>query len=70
MQFVFKANSWQHFQREVSSLAAQLNDKPHIITVVTEDVEEIARINPEAQADVDSLIVEVTDSPESKGGPK
>ena len=60
MQFVFKANNWQHFQNEVSSLAAQLNSKPHIVTVVIEDVEEVTRINPEAREDLDSLIAEMT----------
>ena len=45
MQFVFKATNWQHFQNEVSTLAARLNSKPHIVTVVIEDVEEVTRIN-------------------------
>ena len=60
MQFVFKATNWQHFQNEVSTLAAQLNSKPHIVTVVIEDVDEIVRITPEAREDVDSLIAEMT----------
>ena len=60
MQLSFKADNYQHFQREVSTLAAQLNRKPHIVTVVIEDVEEVTRINPEAREDVDSLIAEMT----------
>ena len=60
MQFVFKATNWQHFQNEVSSLAAQLNSKPHIVTVVIEDIDEVTRINPEAREDLDSLIAEMT----------
>ena len=60
MQFVFKATNWQHFQNEVSSLAAQLNSKPHIVTVVIEDIDEVVRISPEAREDVDSLIAEMT----------
>ena len=51
MQFVFKATNWQHFQNEVSTLAAQLNSKPHIVTVVIEDVDEVVRISPEARED-------------------
>ena len=64
MQLSFKATNWQHFQNEVSTLAAQLNSKPHIITVVIEDIEEVTRIDPEAQEDLDTLIVEMTGSPE------
>ena len=60
MQFVFKATNWQHFQNEVSTLAARLNSKPHIVTVVIEDVEEVTRINPEAREDLDDLIAEIT----------
>ena len=60
MQFVFKANNWQHFQNEVASLAAQLNSKPHIVTVVIEDIDEVTQINPEAREDLDSLIAEMT----------
>ena len=60
MQFVFKVTNWQHFQNEVSSLAAQLNSKPHIVTVVIEDIEEVVRITPEARAEVDSLLAETT----------
>ena len=60
MQFVFKATNWQGFQNEVSSLAAQLNSKPHIVTVVIEDIDEVTRINPEAREDLDSLIAEMT----------
>lgn len=33
MQLSFKATNWQHFQNEVSTLAAWLNSKPHIVTV-------------------------------------
>ena len=60
MQFVFKATNWQHFQNEVSSLAARLNSKPHIVTVVIEDIEEVVRITPEAREDLDDLIAEIT----------
>ena len=60
MQFVFKATNWQHFQNGVSSLAARLNSKPHIVTVVIEDIDEVVRISPEAREDVDSLIAEMT----------
>ena len=55
MQLSFKANNWQHFQNEVSTLAAWLNSKPHIVTVVVEDIEEVTRINPEAREDEDNL---------------
>ena len=60
MQFVFKATNWQDFQNEVSSLAAQLNSKPHIVTVVIEDIDEIVRTTPEAWEEVDSLIAKTT----------
>ena len=60
MQLSFKATNWQHFQNEVSTLAAQLNSKPHIVTVVIEDIDEVVRISPEAREDVDSLIAEMT----------
>ena len=60
MQFVFKATNWQHFQNGVSSLAARLNSKPHIVTVVIEDIDEIVRTTPEAREEVDSLIAETT----------
>ena len=60
MQFVFKATNWQHFQNEVSTLAARLNSKPHIVTVVIEDIEEVVRITPEAREDLDDLIAEIT----------
>ena len=40
MQLSFTATNWQHFQNEVSTLAARLNGKPHIVTVVIEDIEE------------------------------
>ena len=60
MQISFKADNYQRFQREVSALAAQLNSKPHIVTVVIEDIDEITRINPEACEDVDSLIAEMS----------
>ena len=59
MQLSFKATNWQHFQKEVSTLAAQLNSKPHIVTVVIEDIDEVVRISPEAREDVDSLIAEM-----------
>ena len=45
MRLSFKANNWQHFQNEVSSLAARLNSKPHIVTVVIEDIEEEITMN-------------------------
>ena len=59
MQLSFKADNYQHFQREVSALAAHLNRKPHIVTVVIEDIDEVTRINPEAREDLDSLIAEM-----------
>ena len=60
MQLSFKANNWQHFQNEVSALTARLNSKTHIVTIVIEDIEEVARIDPEARAEIDGLIAETT----------
>ena len=45
MQFVFKANNYQHFQNEVSTLAARFNSKPHIVSVVIDAIEEEIAVN-------------------------
>lgn len=45
MQLSFKANNWQHFQDEISALAASLNKKPHIVTIDIESIEEETAMN-------------------------
>ena len=45
MQLSFKATNWQHFQHQVSAFAAQLNSKPHIVSVVIDAIEEEIAVN-------------------------
>ena len=63
MQISFKSNTYAEFQHNLSCLAAQLNSKPHIVSVVVEEVEEVVRNDPEARAEVDALIAEVDGKP-------
>ena len=59
MQISFKSNTYAEFQHNLSCLAAQLNSKPHIVSVVVEPVEEVVRADPEAREDVNTLIAEM-----------
>ena len=63
MQLSFRSDNYAEFQHNVSILAAQLNSKPHIVSVVVESVEEVVRTDPEARAEVDALIAEVDGKP-------
>ena len=57
---VLKPQTGSTSKTKCQALAAQLNSKPHIVTVVIEDIDEVTRINPEAREDLDSLIAEMT----------